>query len=249
MEDKEKKIITKTKKLLIEIIKNKLKNIPEIAVCFSGSLDSSLVAYITKRYTKTKISLYTIGYKDSYDYKLSKISAKLLNLSKNLIFINLADFNIKQEFDNYIKLSNDNNKVSISYTLPFYILIRNINQKNIITGHGADTLFGGFYKYTKLENVKNEVNKCYKEFISNLPKKEYKIAEEFNKNLIIPFSQSQLSTYVLNYPENLYIKDDIRKYILRKVAIDIGLPKDLIYKPKKSFQYSTGIIKKLKIFW
>ena len=35
--------------------------------------------------------------------------------------------------------------------------------------------------------------------------------------------------------------DTLRKLVLRKVALNVGLPDALVDKPKKAVQYSTGI--------
>lgn len=243
---REKQAIEKTKELLIEIIQNQLKNISQIAICFSGSLDSSLVAFIVKNYTDCHIQLYTIGFPKCYDFKQSLISASLLSLKNNHKFIRLQKVSLISHLKNYISLTKDKNKVSISYTLPFYILLKNITEKHVITGHGADTLFGGFYKYLKINNLKSEIKNCYTEFKNNLPKREFKIVEVFNKKLMMPFASKELYDLVMQFPNDFFIKNGVRKYLLRKVAKKLGLPNELSDQPKKAFQYSCGVMKELK---
>jgi asparagine synthase (glutamine-hydrolysing) len=40
--------------------------------------------------------------------------------------------------------------------------------------------------------------------------------------------------------------DSLRKLVLRKVAVDMGLPSSIVEKPKKAVQYATGISDALK---
>lgn len=243
---REKQAIEKTKELLIKIIQNQLKDIKQIAICFSGSLDSTLVAFIVKNYTDCHIQLYTIGFPKCYDFKQSLVSADLLLLKHNHKLISLQKKSLINHLKNYISLTKDKNKVSISYTLPFYILLKNIPEKHVITGHGADTLFGGFYKYLNVKNLKLEIQNCYAEFKNNLPKREFKIAEKFNKRLIMPFTNKELANFVMQFPNDFFIKNGVRKYLLRKVARELGLPNELADQPKKAFQYSSGVMKKLR---
>ena len=235
-----KKAIHKVKKLLVNIILSELKGIPEVAIPFSGSLDSSLVAFLVKNYTETKIQLYTIGFPDCYDFKNSKNTARILKLKVKYITL---DTQILQEgLKEYLGLTNDKDKVSISYTLPFYLLLKKIEEKAVITGHGADTLFGGFHKYLEVKNLKLKIKSCYKEFLEKLTTRELQIAKKFNKYLILPFANKGLAEFVFTLPDSYLIKKGERKYLLRQVAEDLGLPKELTIQPKKSIQF-TGISK------
>jgi asparagine synthase (glutamine-hydrolysing) len=241
---KQEEIIQKIRNKLIKNIQIKLKKKKEIAVAFSGSLDSSLITLLAKKCTKTKLLLYTIGFPDCYDFRISEKSSNNLGLKTKKIILKKED--LKNNLEEYLNLTKDNNKVSISFTLPFYILLKYIKQKNILTGHGADTLFGGFYKYLSSKNIKNDISNCFKEFISNLNKREFKIAKKIKKNLIMPLTDKNLSKFVLSLPSKYFIKNNQRKYILREVGKSLGLSNEIVNLPKKSFQYSTGIIKELK---
>ena len=202
---------------------------------------------MNKKTAVTKKILYTIGFPDCYDFKQSIISAKLLKLETKHIKLN--ENKLCKNLEEYNILTNDTDKVSISFTLPFFILLKKIPEKNIISGHGADTLFGGFYKYLKIENLKYEIQDNYDKFLYNLANREYRIAKYFNKKLILPFADKKIGNYILSLPEELFIKDNIRKYLLRKVAKEFGLPSDIIKLPKKAFQYSSGIMNKLRKIW
>lgn len=237
----------KIKQLLIKIIKTRLEGIDQIAIPFSGSLDSSLIAFLVKDYTNANIQLYTIGFPNCYDFKQSRNAADLLGLKVK--YVKLDNSTIKINLKEYLHLTQDEDKVSISYTLPFYILLKQIKEETVITGHGADTLFGGFYKYLEEKNLKRKVKSCYSEFLEKLPDREYKIAKKFNKELILPFANKKVADFVFTLPEDYLIRNGKRKYLLRQVAKDLGLPQELVNQPKKAIQYSSGVMKKLRKMW
>ena len=78
------------------------------------------------------------------------------------------------------------------------------------------------------------------------------VAEYFDLKLINPFLEKDFIKLALQIPANYKIKDKIEKYIVRHYAKLIGLPNELATRPKKAFQYSTGIqsllLKQKKIY-
>ena len=243
----EQEIIGKTKRQLINAVKNCKINSKTIAVSFSGGLDSSLIAFILKRFTNFKVKLYTIGIKNCRDMKVAPEVAEKLGLPLESIVIDKEE--VEDAYSKYLESFDDSNKVSISYTLPLFMLMKYIKESEIVTGHGADTLFGGFYKYLDSKELKKDISRNYNDFLKKLPIREIKIAKFYNKKIYFPFADNKLSEYVLSLPEKYFIKDDTRKYLLRKIALSLNMDKDIVNAPKKAFQYSSGIIKYLKKIW
>jgi asparagine synthase (glutamine-hydrolysing) len=62
----------------------------------------------------------------------------------------------------------------------------------------------------------------------------------------MPYLNENLVTFCFNLPYELKIKGSERKYILRKLAKEIGLSDEIAFKKKKSAQYGTGIMKIMK---
>jgi len=240
---------TEKQKKLLSILKNEikdnLKNKKDICLLFSGGIDSAIIAKILLD-EKIKFKLYSIGLENSHDEKYSKESASLLSLSKYHKFIKIRLTDIEKFLQKYISLTNDHNFVSISYSLPIFILLSIISEKNVVTGHGADAIFLGFNKDKTTIKINETINTNYKQLIYHLNNFEFVCAEKFNKNLICPYSSKNLLNFVLTLSKNDLFQNNINKYILRKVATNININEKIAFKPKKAIQYSTNFAKHIR---
>ena len=64
--------------------------------------------------------------------------------------------------------------------------------------------------------------------------------------LRVPYLDKDVINIALKMPYNYLLKssdDNIRKHILRDVALKIGVPPEIALRPKKAAQYATGIDK------
>jgi asparagine synthase (glutamine-hydrolysing) len=67
-------------------------------------------------------------------------------------------------------------------------------------------------------------------------------------DLRLPFIDTKIVRYALSLPVNLKINspnDALRKQVLRRVALNLGIPDFIALKPKKAIQYTTGVDKAL----
>jgi asparagine synthase (glutamine-hydrolysing) len=79
--------------------------------------------------------------------------------------------------------------------------------------------------------------------------RDVKICGFHDVELRLPFASYQIAQFALNLTVELKIErkaDSLRKLVLRKVAVDMGLPSSIVEKPKKAVQYATGINDVLK---
>jgi asparagine synthase (glutamine-hydrolysing) len=75
---------------------------------------------------------------------------------------------------------------------------------------------------------------------------DYNIAEHFHKVLKTPYLDKAVVKSALQVPVEFKVNNGERKIILKKVAMELGLPVELVEKEKKAAQYSSGIIKELR---
>ena len=109
---------------LTEVLRSAIKRMVEgrdVAVAFSGGLDSGIVAAIAKEYARS-VRLYTAGVQDAYDVLESCDIAEKLGLEWEHILISEDDLaKITGLFESYMNLIN-----VMSESTKYYALIKRL---------------------------------------------------------------------------------------------------------------------------
>jgi asparagine synthase (glutamine-hydrolysing) len=241
------KIISDLSHTLRIAVSESLKDSNNIAILFSGGLDSSLLAHLVKFHIdRERITLYTVGTKGSQDLSNSESAATILGLKLVKIKIDAGD--IESAIPNLASIIDSSHPVKISYELPLYLGLARIQEKYIVTGQGADELFGGYARYLKMDvdELENALNADVESLIKQEIKMDYKVANYFKKNLKTPYLHEDVVKIAQNVPVKYKVSNGERKIILKETAISLGLPEELATRQKKAVQYSSGIIKELR---
>ncbi len=257
-----KQYLQQLQKFLTENLKNSIqfkdKN-QKIALGFSGGLDSCIIAKLLKD-LKIKYTAYVVGVKDCKDLDTAETASKELNipLKKIILTEKIIKKYLPVQIEILKQLYEKNkqqikpetpekklNPVSVTSNFPLFFVEKYSKEKIIVSGLGADTIFGGFYKYLNLARQES-INQIKKE-TDILEKFDYKeditTAAYFNKQIIMPFLDKKVINLSRKIPYELKIKNKQRKYILRKLAREIKLSKSISEREKKSAQYGSGIMK------
>ena len=121
----------------------------DISLLLSGGIDSSLIASYLRQNSKGKsINCFTLDFKNSRDSALSYSITKELNLKHNLIPIENKEFQniINKTFNEIDQPPYDPAIFSARYLNK---KSKEVNSKVVITGDGADEVFGGYERYYK----------------------------------------------------------------------------------------------------
>jgi asparagine synthase (glutamine-hydrolysing) len=241
------KVISSLNKSLFKSISENINDTNNIAILFSGGLDSSLLAHSVKlHFEDMNIKLYTVCTKDSQDLSNSESAANLLDLELEKIVIDSKD--IESAISHVSSIIESTHPVKISYELPLYFGLSEIDEKSVLSGQGADELFGGYARYLKMKenDLENALNSDIDTLIKQDIKMDYKIAKHFKKDLRIPYLHEDVVNCARDIPVKYKVFNGERKIILKEIALSMGLPEELVLRQKKAAQYSSGIIKELR---
>tara|TARA_Y100000591_G_C21839339_1_gene704578 strand:+ start:295 stop:2139 length:1845 start_codon:yes stop_codon:yes gene_type:complete len=155
-------------------VKNHLISDVPVASFLSGGLDSSIITYEASNLSKYKINSFVIKLEsgDRSDSSYAKLLANKFKTNHNEIYISKKMYfdKLNQILDNSSYPSGVPNEIAIN------IASNIIKQKNsvILTGEGADELFGGYgrifssyhdYRLLKKNNLNQKLkNKIYKKY-------------------------------------------------------------------------------------
>ena len=212
----------------------------DIAVAFSGGLDSGLVAAIAKDYAKS-VTLYTSGKDKSYDVVKAQEMPEELGLP--WLHIPITEDNIEDRLREMISITGTSSPLTLSFELPLFFVCRTVREKYILGGQGSDELFAGYSKYIGLtdEELERAMKADLGKLISSTIPHETKIADKFGKKILYPYLDPLVTMQVNAMDLNdLKPKDqDSRKMVLRQIALDLGYP-FIAEKKKKAAQYGSG---------
>jgi asparagine synthase (glutamine-hydrolysing) len=143
-----KEYIFELNNLLKKSIENTLQSDVPIGIFLSGGIDSSIVTAIASRKSKLKINTFTVKFKEKqYDESnRAKLIAKKYKTNHTEILMSSEKiFTILDEV-----LEKLDEPFADPSLLPSYAISKEARKsvKTVITGDGADELFGGYDKYT-----------------------------------------------------------------------------------------------------
>ena len=242
---------SKTLQILLErSIQRRVHGLKEFVVAFSGGLDSSLVAFLASK-CGVKVDLLHVSLENQAETEEAMKAADELNLP---LYVHLfKDSDVERTLPKVVELIEEPDPIKASIGLPFYWAAEKAVEagfKVMLAGQGADELFGGYQRYVnECSQDGNDIarmtmfNDVVKIHERNL-ERDLKICGFHDLELRLPFASFELAEFAIALPIELKIEnktDTLRKLVLRKVALNVGMPASIAEKPKKAVQYSTGI--------
>jgi asparagine synthase (glutamine-hydrolysing) len=196
---KEQDIIDHSTYLLKKAVEKRI-NIADVPVgiLLSGGLDSSLITALAKKF-KEQIDTYSIGFNTvneeaGNEFYYSDLVAKDFETSH--IKYNISDDELFNNLD--LVISNMSEPMFSQDSSAFFLLSNrvSVNNKVVLSGQGADEVFGGYFWYEQIMNEKrlNEIDTLSKYYFDR--------SFDNYKNIIND-----------KYIESNYVHDDIRKAI------------------------------------
>ena len=241
------------KNFLIESVKKRVSGLSEVGILFSGGIDSTIIAKIVDD-LGIKPLLYSVGHKDSVDLKFARKTATAMNLPLKIKTVDVDD--VRKYLPLVLDAIEEFNIMKIGVGMPAYIAAEMAHEDNLkvmLSGQGADELFGGYNRYLKFYQEKGEMaQEDLREDILNLYhvnlQRDDAVTMANSIELRVPYLDPDIINTAMNIPMRYKInkKDDtLRKCILREVGAELGVPEEIVKRPKKAAQYGSGIHKLL----
>jgi len=252
------KMETATKRLqelLLKSVSERVSDVKEPAVAFSGGLDSSFIAALAKA-CEADVNLVSVGLKDQPEIQHVKAAAEALKLPLHLQTYTIDD--VEHVLAKVLWLIEEPHAVKVSIAIPFYWaaeVASKLGCKVLLAGQGGDELFGGYQRYLRVytrsgaatvrEAMHRDISLSYE---MNL-QRDNQVCSFHHVELRLPFLDREVVRFSLSLPVSLRIEsaeNHLRKRVLRRTAQNFGVPLFIANKPKRAVQYATGVDKALR---
>lgn len=226
----------------------------------SGGVDSSLVASIAtkirrERDPKFRLTTFSVGLRNAPDFKAARLVADYINSEHTEVVFEIVDAldgirDIIYHLETY-------DVTTIRCSLPMLLLARHIKStgiKMILSGEGADEIFGGYLYFFKAPNY----SEFHKELVQRVKQlcdsdclRANKVTMAKGLELRVPFLDTAFVNYIMSIrPEdkipgelNLFggkQKYRIEKHILRTAFANQYLPNEVLWRQKEQFSDGVG---------
>jgi asparagine synthase (glutamine-hydrolysing) len=240
--------------LLLESTRKQLSDLDDVAVAFSGGVDSSIIAVLAD-HAGLNVKLVSVGLEDQPEIRFIEEAAESLGLPLHLETYLRND--LEETLAKVLWLIEEPHVINACIAVPFFWLAETASKLGypvILAGQGADELFGGYKRYlaeyekSGVEAVEqrmfNDIKNAYR---ANF-QRDNQVCSYHSVELRLPFINKYVIDFAFRLPLRLKIRsvdDGLRKRILRRVAHNIDIPGFMADKPKKAVQYTTGVTKTL----
>ena len=241
------------KESLITSVEKRLRGLSEVGIMFSAGIDSTLLARLCDD-LGLETFLYSVGHEDSADAQFAQKTADDMRLPIVLQKVTVED--VRNYLPLVLNAIEEFNIMKLGVGMPAYMAAERAHEDSIrvmLSGQGADELFAGYHRYLKFyqqrgeeteQNLKEDIKHLYQ---VNLQRDDA-VAMANSVELRVPYLDLDVINMAINIPMKYKItgeNDPLRKCILREVARDLGVPEEIVKRPKKAAQYGSGIHKML----
>jgi asparagine synthase (glutamine-hydrolysing) len=238
---------------LREAIALRIAGKKQIAVSFSGGIDSALIAHIAQK-TGTKVVGIGVGVEYSHDTRQAKLAAEKMGIT--LKWKTLSEKEILQAEKEVRSTIHSTDFLQRSVGVVNYATAKYAHAlgfRTLLSGTGADELFCGYGEFDSVRENKKEAEEMREKRIHEMWKqnlwREDACSMRFGVELRTPYLDQYVVEAALAIPawKNIQGKNgELRKKILRALAEKMGLDSTIAWYPKKAMQYGSGVAKVLK---
>ncbi len=214
-----------------------------VTLCFSGGLDSSLLAMLAIE--SLKVHAVVAGAPDSKDIHNARAAARAIGIDAEEIV--LDEESVLKGARSLSSIADIDDPLTISMEMPFFSVIERTRGPSVMTGQGADELFGGYAKYRGLtdEEFASLRNKDLRKLVERTSRIERRVASHFRKSLLRPYLCDGVTSFASRLPVSTLKPEATNKPVIRQALVELGLP-EIARMEKKAAQYGSGVTKILR---
>ena len=225
------------------------------ALAFSGGVDSALVATACKK-VGLNPELITVAMEGQDELEHARRAADDIGLP--ITTKALTQDEVLGAATKVTQMVETKSPVTLAISLPFHFacsLTRELGRRCIVMGQLSDELFGGYARFEEIAMKEglDAVDEAMWKSVVAAPEGDFapgdKVATWHGLEFRCPFAYQPLAMFALELPVALRVRVSagrvVRKYLLRRLAEKWGLPDYVVNRPKKAFQYSSGVHKVL----
>ena len=205
----------------------------------SGGVDSTLVAQLAGR------ECVAVGLSDSHDLKQARHAADILSLS--CTYVTITPREIAAALPAVIGVIPNRDPVNTSIALTQFFIARFAGEQGyqrIITGQGADELFGGYSRYLETSTLVEDLERDFLG-LEQQADRDQSVAALHGTCLSMPYMDVRVVRAARAIPAQEKVQGGRRKIPLRKVA-ERHIPAEFAWYEKKAMQYGSGVWKELQ---
>ena len=250
--------VQKLRRALEDSVERQLMSDVPYGVLLSGGLDSSIISAVAKKFAAKRIETdnkddawwpqlhsFAIGLEGSPDLAAARNVAKHIDSIHHEI-----NYTVQEGLDairDVIYHIETYDVTTVRASTPMYLLarfIKSMGVKMVLSGEGADEIFGGYLYFHKAPNAEE----FHKETVRKLNKLHQYDCLRANKSLAswgvegrVPFLDKEFMDVAmrLNPNDKMAGNGKMEKHLLRK-AFEVYLPQEIAWRQKEQFSDGVG---------
>lgn len=208
-------------------------------IALSGGVDSTLVARLAGR------ECLAVGLENSHDLRQAQHAAATLGLS--LTPVSITSREIADALPSVIRVIPRKDSLNTGIALTLYFVARTAAERGyrrIITGQGADELFGGYQRYLETVTLGEDLDRDFAG-LELQAARDQAVAALHGTYFSMPYLDCRVVRAARAIPAHEKVHGGKRKVPLRKVA-ERYIPAEFAWYEKKAMQYGSGVWKELQ---
>jgi len=235
---------------IVDSVAKRVAGRKRVGIIFSGGVDSVLISYLVRK-QGVPFTCYTAGREGAVDIEWAQNVASRFGFPLEIKRLSVKQ--IEELIPEVIDSIEDHSLNQVEVSIPMYASIRmaqEAGERVILTGQGADELFGGYPWYSRIvdqegydsfeERSWEDTFLLYKECLE----REDKIAMAHSLELRVPYLDPEVIKLAFMISPRLKIRGDddrLLKWIHREYSLSIGIPEETALRKKEAAQHGANV--------